>query len=118
VTDEGEIRGVDAYLQREYGKVSEGDRNEERRLYTKALWESIRDDIQPDLKILTEWIDHAGASVLCIYVDSGERKPYSVVSTHETFIRKGATSRRAEPHEILRFAQSEDSLGRMTNPRR
>jgi hypothetical protein len=100
INDRGETVGVDYPLQKEYGPKHRDDVQAQRDDYTRELQHAIAKGIQPSLATVFEWFEPAGRTVLCIAVERGREVPYYVVESNEIFVRRGATTRRALPHEL------------------
>lgn len=116
VNDRGEIVGVDGPLKREYGEKHRDNTMAQREDYMWALQQFIAKGIQPSLTPVLEWFEPAGKQVLCIAVEREQDAAYYVVETNEIFVRRGATIRRALPHELEQmFASQQGQRRRFTS---
>lgn len=100
VNDRGETVGVDGPLKKQYGEKHRDNMQAQRDEYAWELQHSISKGIQPPLTPVLEWFEPAGRTVLCIAVEREQAAAYYVVETNEIFVRRGATTRRALPHEL------------------
>jgi hypothetical protein len=112
INDRGETVGVDLPLKKEYGGKHGDDVRAQRDDYSWELQHAIAKGIQPSLAPVFEWFEPAGRTVLCIAVEPGREVPYYVVESNEIFVRRGATTRRALPHELETLFANRPAHGR------
>jgi predicted HTH transcriptional regulator len=103
VNDRGDIVGLEAPMRKLYGSKHRDDSKAQRDEYAWEIKQSISKGVQPFIEPALEWIEPAGHHVLCIAVQAGTERPYCVVETNDIFIRKGATTRKAHPHDLERI---------------
>lgn len=102
----GELNGIDRLLKKEYGKEAKGDPEAMRRAYEKDLRQTIREEIEPDVKVDLEWLSCGQQTFLAIHVSKGHDILYGLVRNNEIYIRRGANNMRPSPAELAQLIQS------------
>jgi hypothetical protein len=117
VSDQGDLLGVERSLRREYAKEMGGDLTRLRDAYYADLRERLLTAVRPRLDVRLVWIDPTPDTwVLAVHVEHGGREAHFVEGTKESFVRRGATNRRASPEDIKRIRQDRERGTRVAMP--
>jgi len=99
VDQHGDVVGTGRSIRKDYRNASP-DIETLRDRYTSGLRRILTEAIAPTLVPEFEWLDVAGLHVLAIRVPRGPDRPYELVEDGTSYVRRGATNRRAGPREF------------------
>ena len=101
----GELKGIDRPLREAYAKEAKDDPEAMLGAYEKDLRQTIRDEIEPDIKLEFERLSCGLQAFLAIHVSKGDDIPYGLVRANEIYVRRGANNMKPSPAELAQLIQ-------------
>lgn len=100
-----EIEGVSQALFKTKGTAS-GTLDELRAKYAGAMQRLISEGISPTVESQMDWVQQSNLYVLRIDVKESSRKPHQVAEAGDIYVRRGGSSRKANPAELRELLKS------------
>lgn len=109
INDNVEPVGVDPAMKKEYGSECNGDISAMEHAYVRDIRKLIAEGVDPAPVLTTEWVSFTHFRILRIDVPKGPSKPYTLASTGEIFVRRGANNKTLRQADYPHFFGSQSS---------